>query len=155
MACWRPSRKAGEASARAASCKVLAKDNVSAYIEERLEEMKMSADEALLLMGDIARGDIAQVMDVSSMVFMLDMKRAKELGLTKLIKRVKQKTITKIGKNEDNEDVEIHNLEIELYPADAALDKILRVHGKYDDRLNIKGNVTIGVVGLGIDTDKV
>ena len=64
--------------------------------------------------------------------------------MTKLIKKVKQTTVTKIGRKQDDDDEERTYLEVELYPADAALDRVLRVHGKYKD-LNLPPNTKIYV----------
>lgn len=100
----------------------------------------MSAEEALKLLADIARGDMALMMDVSSMGFNLDMKRAQELGLTKLIKRVKQKTTTFIAKKESEEDREVTELEVELYDALGAIRDVLKVHGKFTDRVDVTSN---------------
>ena len=97
----------------------------------------MSADEALKLTADIARSDIAQLMDVSSMGFNLDMSKAKELGLTSLIKKVKQKVTTHIAKSESDEDREVIELEVELYDKQAAIRDILKVHGKFVDRTDV------------------
>lgn len=124
-------------AARANAARLLASDNIAAAVKERLDEAHMSADEALKLLSGMARGDIAELMDVTSMGFVLDIKKAQEKGLTRLIKKVKQKTVTKIGKKEDDEDTEVHELEVELYDAQAAIDKILKVHGRYLDRVDV------------------
>ena len=97
----------------------------------------MGVDEALKLTADIARGDIAELMDISSVGFNLDMEEAKRRGLTKLIKKVKQKTITIIGKKEDSDDKEITELEVELYDAQAATRDILKLHGKFTEKIDI------------------
>ena len=130
-------------TARANAAKLLAKSNIKEAVAQRVEEHTMSADEALILLADMARSDIAKIMDVGSIGFNLDMQKAKELGLTKLIKKVKQKTTTIMGKRKDDEDKEIHSLEVELYDAQAAIDKILKVHGKYVT----KGELDLSVVG--------
>lgn len=124
-------------SARANSARLLANDNISKEIQARLDEVHMSAEEALKLLADIARGDMARMMDVSSMGFNLDMKRAQELGLTKLIKRVKQRTTTFIAKKESEEDREVTELEVELYDALGAIRDVLKVHGKFTDRVDV------------------
>lgn len=132
-------RKAGysERSAREIGRKLLTNVDINAEIQEKLAEVHMSAEEALKLTADIARGDIAQLMDVSSMGFNLDMSKAKELGLTGLIKKVKQRTVTHIAKSESDEDREVIDLEVELYDKQAALRDILKVHGKFVDRTDI------------------
>jgi hypothetical protein len=138
--------KVTDESARTLSSKLFADVHFSAHLEARLAEVHMSADEALRLMADIARGDIGDLMDITSMGGMINLKRAQELGLTKLIKKVKQKTVTKLGKKEDDEDVEIHDLELELYPADAALERILKITGKYKDTSEFPKELILRVV---------
>lgn len=139
-------RRAGysEKSARQTASDLLATPYISEQIQSKMAEVHMSAEEALKLTADIARGDIAQLMDVSSVGFNLDMRKAQELGLTRLIKKVKQRTTTRLAKSEDGEDTETHDLEIELYDAQAALRDILKVHGKFIDRTDItSGNKPI------------
>lgn len=157
LQCWNGTRaymrvypKASYESAGVLASELLGNVRVSAVITERMNEAHMSADEALKLLADMARGDVAQIMDVSSMGFNLDMKRAQELGLTKLIKKVKQKTTIYQAKKESEEDREVTELEVELYDAQAAIDKILRVHKKYTDPADA-GNVNINVTIKGED----
>ena len=114
-------------SARANAARLIAEDSVKAEIEARLKEIHMSADEALKLMADIARGDITEFI---TPLGNLDIDLLKASGKGRLVKKIKQKTVTKIGKGKEDEDTEVLDTEIELYPADAALDKILKIHGK-------------------------
>jgi hypothetical protein len=60
-----------------------------------------------------------------------------------LIKKIKQKTVTIMGKGEDAEDTEIHTTEIEIHDSQSALDKILRVHGRYNDQIEHVGEVEL------------
>lgn len=135
-------RRAGysEKTARITASNLLAEPNINEQVQARLAEVHMSADEAVKLLSDMARGDIAQIMDVSGVGFSLDMKKAQELGLTKLIKKVKQKTTTHLAKSESDEDREVIELEVELYDAQAAIDKILKVHGKYTEHVDISNS---------------
>jgi phage terminase small subunit len=121
-------------SARTAAARLFANDNFLAHLKARLDEVHMSADEALKLTADIARGDIAEFLAVSSMGFTVDIAAAHEAGKTRLIKKIKQKTITINGKNEDRE---IHTEEIELYDAQAAVRDVLKLHGKFTDKLDV------------------
>lgn len=132
-------RRAGysEKTAGSIGAENLTKPEIKAAIEAKLAEVHMSAEEALKLTADIARGDVAQIMDVSGVGFSLNMKTAKELGLTKLIKKVKQKTVTHIAKSESDEDREVVELEVELYDSQAALRDILKIHGKFTDRVDV------------------
>lgn len=108
---------------------------IQKILQERLSEFHMSADEALKRLSEIARSDLGDFLFITKDGFTVDLKSAKEK--TKLIKRVKQKTTTYSHKNYDRES---HTEEIELYSALEALDKILRIHGKYNDTLNINTN---------------
>lgn len=126
--------------------KLLRKTEIQEAIQSRLDEVHMSADEALKLTADIARGDVTEFITPFGNI---DIDKLRQGGKGRLIKKIKQKTVTKIGKGESDEDTEVLETEIELYPADAALDKILRVHGKYKDvgtnenplNVNIKGYI--------------
>lgn len=144
----------GEA-ARANAARLIARDNVKAHLQARLAEIHMSADEALKLTADIARGDVAEIMDVSSVGFSLDMTKAKEAGKTRLIKKVKQKTITYLAKKESEEDREVVELEVELYDAQAAIRDILKLHGKFTDKVEVSGGVEMVIKRLGVEIDKV
>jgi len=115
-------------SARQHAHRLLTNDDILNEIRARLDEMQMSADEALKLHADIARGDLGDFLDPDTLI--LDIRKAYKAGKTRLIKKLKQRTVTKLGKDESGEDVEIHDMEIELYPADVAQDRLLRVHGK-------------------------
>lgn len=138
--------KASRVSAWSAASRLLGIVRDSYYFKERLNQIHMSADEALKLTADIARGDVTEFITPFGNI---DIDKLRQGGKGRLIKKIKQKTVTKIGKGESDEDTEVLETEIELYPADAALDKILRVHGKYKDvgtnenplNVNIKGYI--------------
>ena len=101
-------------------------------IKERLDAMQMSANEPLTLLADIARGDIGEFMSITKdgERFSLSLE-----GNTKLLHKIRQKT-TYISSNK-GDDREIDELHIELYDAQAALDKILRVHGRYKNEIKL------------------
>lgn len=96
----------------------LKKPEVAAAIQEEIETRQMARDEVLLRLADQARGDMGDFMDINSMSFSLNLEKAKELGLTKLIKKLKQKTVTTIRNDQEEE---TNTIEIELYDAHAAL----------------------------------
>lgn len=127
-------------SARSLSSKLFADVNFSAHLQARLDEVQMGVNEALKLTADIARGDIAQLMDVSSVGFNLDMGKAQELGLTGLIKKVKQKTTIYQAKKESEEDREVTELEIELYDRQTALRDILKIHGRFTEKVDLSNS---------------
>lgn len=131
--------KAGysERSAYEIASQNLRKLHIQEAIQARLSEVHMSADEALALLATHARGDIGDFMQIGPMGYSLDMNKAKEMGITRLVKKIKQETITINGKYEDKE---IHTETIELHDPQAAIEKILRVGGKLKDT-----NLTINV----------
>jgi hypothetical protein len=97
----------------------------------------MGADEVLKILADMARGDIGEFLSKDGPGFDIDLKEAKQLGLTKLIKRIKQKTTIFLAKGESGEDREVHDLEIELYDAQAAAEKIGRHLDLFPNKLDL------------------
>lgn len=144
LKCWNAAeaaRRAGYSHANVQGARLLANVSISGEIRARLDEKHMSADEALTLLAEHARGDLGDFMAISSMGFSLDLLDENgERKNTRVIRRIKQRTTTFIGKKESDEDREVHEIEIELYDAQAAIDKILRVHGRYKEvvDLNLK-----------------
>ena len=128
-------------SARAAAARLLAEVSVKAEIESRLSALHMGADEALKRLASIARGDVGEFINEFGGV---DLGEAHAKGLTPLIKKVKQRTVTKIGKTDKDEDTEVHDTELELYSALDALRDILKIHGKYKEEVNL--NVTKPII---------
>lgn len=125
-------------SARANAARLIAEDNVKAEIGARLAEIHMSADEAIKRLADMARGDVSDFLNGFGGV---DLDKAK--GKTHLIRKIKQRTITKIGKGDKDEDTEITDIELELYSALDAIEKILKIGGKLKDAdININVNIT-------------
>lgn len=107
--------------------RLLRNAKIKEEIDGRLAEFHMSANDALKRQADIAKGDIGDFYDDN---LVLDFKRAKQMGLTRLVKRVRQKTTTFIAKKPSEEDREVHEIELEMYPADVAQERILKVHNK-------------------------
>lgn len=129
--------KVTDESARSLSSRLFADANFSGHVAARLNEAHMSADEALKLQADIARGDITELLTPLGSI---DLDYIREKGLGRLIKKVKVRTITKIGKGEQDDDTEIHDTEIELYAADAAQERMLKVLGKLTARVDVTTN---------------
>jgi hypothetical protein len=65
------------------------------------------------------------------------MSKAQELGLTGLIKKVKQKTTMYIAKKESDEDREVTELEIELYDKQTAARDILKMRGVFSEKVDL------------------
>jgi phage terminase small subunit len=126
--------KAKRDSARAAGAVLLANLSISEAIQARLAEVHMGADEALKLTADIARGDVTEFITSFGA---LDIDALRKSGKGRLIKKIKQRTITKIGKNETDGDTEVHDTEIEFYDAQAAQRDILKVHGRFTEKVDV------------------
>ncbi len=141
--------KAKRTTAGANGHELLKKTEIQEAIQARLAEVHMSADEALKLTADIARGDVTEFITPFGNI---DIDILRRSGKGRLVKKIKQKTVTKIGKSETDEDVEILDTEIELYDAQSALRDILKIHGKFTDRLDVtSGGEVINVTIKGID----
>jgi phage terminase small subunit len=115
-----------------------------ASIKAAISERIMGKDEVLTRLADIARGDVADLMALSTGGFSFVLEsRDNETGelkanpKTKLIKKIRQKVTTYLAKNESGEDREVVETEIELYPADNALGLLAKYHGLLIDRTDI------------------
>lgn len=124
-------------SAYSISSELLKNPEIAGELKRNLDERLMTADEVLKRLADMARGDMGNFLDISSMSFQLDLKKAKDLGLTHLIRRVKQRTVTAVDR--DGHEEETNTIEIELYDAQQALALIARYHGLLVDRSEITG----------------
>ena len=154
---WNATRSAAavgysEKTAYSIGSRLLKKVEVAAEISRLVAELAMGPAEVLQRLADQARGDIAQVMDVSSMGFSLNMQAAKDAGLSKLIKKVRQTTITKIARKPSDDDEERTTLEIELYDAQAALVHLGRHHGLFTDTLKLEGSLNVTNLQQVLDT---
>jgi phage terminase small subunit len=114
--------------------KLLRNTTIAAEIERRLSELQMSADEVLLRTADIARGDLSEWITDSGNV---DVAALKASGKGHLLK--KWKLTRRVTKTKNGDEFETTTTEFELYPADAAHDRLMRYHGLYNDRVRVVG----------------
>ena len=137
--CWNASEAARRAGYSKNTCGAIGAENlikpeIKTEIDDRLASIHMSSDEVLKEFADIARSDMGDFVDYN---LLIDLSEARKRGLTKLIKKIKQKTITIIGKKETDEDKEITDIEIELYPRDKALEILGKYHGLFKEQLDV------------------
>lgn len=104
--------------------RLLSNVGIQAAIEKRINEISMGASEVLIRLAEHARGDMGDFLDIGSMGFSVDLNNAKEKGITRLIKKVKMRTTTTLSK--EGVETETNDTEVELYDAQAALEKIGR-----------------------------
>src|SRR3990167_11125370 len=97
LKCWNATeaaRRAGYAFPNVMGTKLVkGSEEVAAEIARRIEENAMSANEVLARLGDIARGDLGDFLSIGGMSFDLSLKQAQDMGITHLIKKVRQKTV--------------------------------------------------------------
>jgi len=120
-----------ESTAASNASRLLRNDKVALEIKERFEARAMKADEVIDRLSQIARGDIEDYLNEFDG---FDLAKARKAKRTHLIKKIKQRTITKIGKGEDEDDTEIHDVEFEMYSAHEALRDLAKVHALFVDR---------------------
>ena len=111
----------------------------------------MPAEEVLQLLTEHARGDMGEFLDIESMSFRVSLQKAKDLGITHLIKKVKERTV--MTSNKDGEETETHTFELELYDAQAALVHLGRYHKLFTDNTDITsgGNRIVVTLAGGDD----
>jgi phage terminase small subunit len=146
LQCWNAAeaaRRAGysERTARNQASRLLAKANIQEEVQKRISDKAMSADEVLQRLADMARGDVGDFFDIEKMSFHLSLEKAKELGLTHLIKKVKQRTT--ITQKKDGDEEENHWIEVELHDAQAALVHLGRHHKLFTDKQEFTGEMKV------------
>ncbi len=99
-------------------------------IDNRLKSFTMSANEVLIHLTDIARGDIA---DAMNSVGGIDPMEAKRRGKSHIIKRFKDKVTTITEK--DGSEKEIIETEVEMYDRLDALKTLAKFHSLLIDRV--------------------
>lgn len=127
--------------------RLMRNDEIREAIREKLNDSAMSAEEALNRLAAMARGDVSPFMsadDKGNVRINLGTKEA-ELNYN-LIRKVKQtRHITKV---EDISSEEIKT-DIELHDAKDALIQILKMHGKFVERMDItSGDEPINTIKL-------
>lgn len=131
-------------TARAIASEILTKPDIQKEISAQIAERSMGPDEVLLRLAEHARGDMGDFLDITSMGFVVDLSKAQEKGLTHLIKKVKMRTQTSV--NKEGIETETHDIELELYDAQAALVQLGRHHVLFTDKQEVTRksyNVTI------------
>jgi phage terminase small subunit len=128
-------------AARAIGCKLLTQADIKEQITAEISERAMGADEVLQRIADIARGDITDLMDITTSGFNIQLlgDDKDKKPQSKLIKKIKQKVITRMGKTEDSEDTETIETEIELYSQIEALRLLAQKHGLLKNITEVTG----------------
>lgn len=124
-----------EASAAIIGHENLRKLNIKKAVDERVETLCMSANEALIRMSDFARGNFTHFLEINDdNRVTLDLSSHIAQQNFHLIKKVKQTERTYM---EDKQPVKEVYTEIEIHDAKDAVAKVLQMHGKLIDRKTI------------------
>lgn len=121
--------------------RLLGNVGIQKVIEARIAEKTATADEVLMRLTSHSRGTMD---DFLSPMGLIDIDQARERGVMALVKKIKQHT-THISKS-DGEDIEHHDIELELYDAQAAtvqLGKALNVFASEAPQVNVTNNLAI------------
>lgn len=114
-------------AARANAARLIADDSIQEEITRRLKEKQLSADEVLARLGDMARSNIA---DFSGVRHGSDLKDIYDK--THVVKKFKRRV------NRTAYGSEVETVELELYDAQSALEKIGKHHGLFTDKIEVK-----------------
>ncbi|GAB4023682.1 hypothetical protein GCM10028808_74650 [Spirosoma migulaei] len=124
----RAAREAGyaEKNARVEAAKVLRKPAVKAALSALMEEYAMSAGEAIGRMSIWGRGSMEPFLSETGDIDLLSDQARQSIGLIK-----KYKCRKSVTKGPDDFVTETTTVEIELYDAKDATDKMIQIYGRY------------------------
>jgi hypothetical protein len=117
----------------------LRKTRIRAEIKRRLDERAMSAEEAIYRLGEIGRADLFPFIRIDDDGFVYfnfaDEEAKRHLFLIKKIKSKRERRLE--GKGEDADAWEGEWVEVELHDAHAAIRDILKLHGKFIEKMDL------------------
>lgn len=119
-------------AAQACASRLLSNAIVSAEIDEQMRKLAMTPEEILARLSSHARGNIDDFIGTMDRV---DLDQARTRGSMHLAKKIKQHTTTISKPN--GEDVEYHDIEIELYDAQAASVQLAKIFGQFVERIEV------------------
>ncbi|NLF00669.1 MAG: terminase small subunit [Anaerolineales bacterium] len=133
LTCWNgaeAARRAGysERTADRQASRLLSLAEIQAYVQQRISEKAMGADEVLLRLTEQARGEIAAYLAADGSV---DLEHLLADGKGHLVK----------GTRRDRQG----NLVVEFYDAQAALTLLGRHHRLFSDQVQLSGEVDIDI----------
>jgi len=138
-------------TAHVIGCQNLKKLKIWQEIENRLNKLSMTAAEVLKRLTDIARGSMLPFIHVDDNgQFWIDVTSEEAQKQFHLIKKLKPRRRIEKGRN-DESDYEIEWVEIELYSAIDALDKLARAHGIYRDSLDVNMSTQVQIIDFSAD----
>jgi phage terminase small subunit len=134
LTCWNrteAARLAGYAQPAMEGSRLMKNDEISRAIKNRLEELKVSADEVITRLSDHARSSMADYVDPTELPPVL--KKAAESGKLSVVKKIV--TTKRYFKGEVIEE----KTEFELYDAQAALVHLGKHHKLFTEKMEHTG----------------
>ena len=131
LKCWnatKAAQAAGYAHPNVQGPRLLVNVGISKEIQQRIVEQKISADETLLSLAEIARGDMSDFFTVYGRVPVLDFEKAQKNGKLGLIKKLTMKD---------------DSISFELYDKQSALNTFAKHHGLVDDKLKVEIDIKL------------
>jgi len=114
----------------------LRKPHVQEFLNDELEKLAMPSQEVIYRTDQIARGDIGHYISDDGTVDIAKARRDKRTGIIKKLK-VKQRSYSTEGDGLVSET----DIELELYPADAALERLWKMYGLDKQKIEHSGEV--------------
>lgn len=153
LTCWNATKAAidagySERSARKQGCRLSANVDIQAVIQERLAELKMSANEVLARLSDHACGSLAPFMQFGPEGDLLGFNLNPDQPLHLIRKATITKRRFKDGMTETTTAIELHD-------SQAALALLGRAHKLFFDRTEVSSDGPLYKVYMGIDIDRV
>ena len=122
-------------SAHVRGSELVRNSKVQAEMKRLFDSISMQPEEIIGRLAAQARGDFGDFIDGDTMT--MSWEQAKELGITHLIKKIKQTTITSTDKDGDGKDT--HIFEFELYDAQKALVHLGKTFAMFINRQELTG----------------
>ena len=122
----------------------LRKPKIKDYIDKRINDVSMSTNEVLQRLTEWGRGTVEPFLTTNDNSEALSLNSDESRKHSGLIKKIKQNERVLKGESSNDETVLSRTFEIELHDAKDAVDKIARIRGMYNDKLDItSGNEKI------------
>lgn len=144
MQCWNATEAARRAGYRGddntlgvVGYENLRKPKIEEYIEERMDQISMSTNEVLKRLTDWGRGSLEHFITNDDYAEALSVNTEEAQNHLGLIKKVKQNERVVKSEGDEDETVVSRRFEIEIHDPKDAVDKIARIRGMYNDKLDV------------------
>ena len=133
-------RIAGYSSPETYGSRVLAHPGVRAHIDAKLGSVALETAESLARVSEIASADIGDLIDVGEdgTSWSFNIAKAKRQHRTGVVRKLKRRVETR--QDREGNPIVVETVEVEMYSKLDALDRLMRYHGLYKDRLDVTSN---------------